>query len=175
MALVNSRRSSPSGDVDDLASPDQVKGWLAARGLPVVEGTVTRSDVATLDSLRASAREILTALPDARTPVPDAVTSVNLRAASAPGAVQLTWHEGERPCRSWRSAAQGRFDAAAAAIAADTIRLATGTRAALVRRCAAHGCVRVFLRTHARRRWCSNICGDRVRARRHYHRHQSPH
>ncbi|MGA9832915.1 MAG: CGNR zinc finger domain-containing protein [Trebonia sp.] len=38
--------------------------------------------------------------------------------------------------------------------------------------CGAHGCVRWFLRTHAARQWCSDRCGDRVRAARHYARHR---
>jgi len=56
---------------------------------------------------------------------------------------------------------------ALAAIATDAIKVATGPRGQLLHRCEAHGCIRIFLREHARRRWCSNTCGDRVRAARH--------
>jgi predicted RNA-binding Zn ribbon-like protein len=32
--------------------------------------------------------------------------------------------------------------------------------------------VRLLLRDHNRRRWCSTACGDRVRAARYYARHK---
>jgi predicted RNA-binding Zn ribbon-like protein len=38
----------------------------------------------------------------------------------------------------------------------------------VIHHCEAHGCARIFFRTHGRRRWCSNTCGDRVRVARHY-------
>jgi predicted RNA-binding Zn ribbon-like protein len=54
-----------------------------------------------------------------------------------------------------------------ASLARDAIDVVSSDLGRLVRPCEAHGCVRFFLREHARRRWCSTTCGDRVRAARH--------
>ena len=105
-------------------------------------------------------------------PDPAAVTAVNIRAAAVAGAVQLRWDAGTGPVREWSTVAQATFEAALAAIAADAVEVAAGPRGAMLRRCEAHGCVRVFVREHARHRWCSVTCGDRVRAMRHYQRHR---
>jgi predicted RNA-binding Zn ribbon-like protein len=64
------------------------------------------------------------------------------------------------------------LDAARGRIAADAIALVTGPEAADLRACEAPGCVRLLLRDHPRRHWCSTRCGDRVRARRYYARHR---
>jgi predicted RNA-binding Zn ribbon-like protein len=39
-----------------------------------------------------------------------------------------------------------------------------------LRACRAPGCVLFFVRDHPRREWCSVMCGNRVRAARHYRR-----
>ncbi|MGU3431998.1 CGNR zinc finger domain-containing protein [Actinomycetes bacterium M1A6_2h] len=39
-----------------------------------------------------------------------------------------------------------------------------------LRACGAPGCVLYFVKTHPRREWCSEGCGNRVRAARHYRR-----
>jgi predicted RNA-binding Zn ribbon-like protein len=57
-----------------------------------------------------------------------------------------------------------------ARLAADAMALVTGPEAESLAPCLAHGCTRWFVRTHAARQWCSNRCGDRVRAARHYAR-----
>lgn len=172
LALANSRHPGPDGIVDHVSSPAQARQWLSERGLPVGPAAVREADVTRLSELRAAAREVLTALADERVPDPAAVTALNIRAAAVPGAVQLRWDAGDGPAREWRTVAPGTFEAALAAIAADTIEVAAGARGSMLRRCEAHGCVRVFLREHGRRRWCSTTCGDRVRAMRHYHRHR---
>ena len=59
---------------------------------------------------------------------------------------------------------------AMATIAEDAAALLTGDEAPLLAECAADSCGRFFLRTHARRQWCSTRCGDRVRAARAYAR-----
>jgi predicted RNA-binding Zn ribbon-like protein len=41
-----------------------------------------------------------------------------------------------------------------------------------LRACGAPGCMRLLLKDHPRRQWCSTRCGDRVRASRYYHRHR---
>jgi predicted RNA-binding Zn ribbon-like protein len=56
------------------------------------------------------------------------------------------------------------------AVAQDAIELLTGPEATTLRACHAPGCVLYFVKTHPRREWCSEACGNRVRAARHYRR-----
>jgi predicted RNA-binding Zn ribbon-like protein len=46
----------------------------------------------------------------------------------------------------------------------------TGPAATRLRACYAPGCVLYFVKAHPRREWCSDACGNRVRAARHYQR-----
>jgi predicted RNA-binding Zn ribbon-like protein len=62
---------------------------------------------------------------------------------------------------------------ARAVLALDAIDLVAGAEHVDLRVCAAPGCLRLLLRDHPRRQWCSNRCGDRVRASRYYRRHRS--
>ncbi|MFJ7218717.1 CGNR zinc finger domain-containing protein [Amycolatopsis sp. NPDC098790] len=155
LALVNTRRLTATGEVDDLAEPADAAGWL---GLP----TLGTDDLRRVTDLRAAVRELLTALAEDRSPSAAAVETVNAAARADAAAPQLAW-----PRREWRSTRPGTFDEAVARLARDAIDVVTGDLAPLVRPCEAHGCVRFFLREHARRRWCSTTCGDRVRAARH--------
>jgi predicted RNA-binding Zn ribbon-like protein len=160
LALVNTRRLSAGGEVDDLASPDGAAGWLR---LPAT--ALDAAGLGRLTDLRAAVRELLAALADDRAPDVTAVETVNAAARADAAAPQLTWPDGPR--REWRSTCPGHLDEALAALARDAIDVVSGDLGALVRPCEAHGCVRFFLREHARRRWCSTTCGDRVRAARH--------
>ncbi len=155
LALVNTQRV---GDVDDLDDP---LPWLHAHGLRVT----SVADVTPLTDLRAAVRELLAALAEDRAPGAAAVDVVNAAARADAAAPQLTWAAGPR--REWRSTRPGSVDEAVAALARDAIDVAAGDLGRLVRPCEAHGCVRFYLREHARRRWCSTTCGDRVRAARH--------
>jgi predicted RNA-binding Zn ribbon-like protein len=158
LALVNTRRLSPAGPVDDLAEPGPAAAWLR---LP----SVTAEDLRRLHDLRAAVRELLAALAENRSPAGDAVATVNAAARADAAAPQLAWRSG--PVREWHSTRPGSFEEAVAALARDAIDVATGDLGGLVRACEAHGCVRFYFREHARRRWCSTTCGDRVRAARH--------
>ncbi|WP_326946548.1 CGNR zinc finger domain-containing protein [Amycolatopsis sp. NBC_01307] len=155
LALVNTQRV---GDVDDLDDP---LPWLHARGLRVT----SVADVTPLTDLRTAVRELLAALAEDRAPAAAAVDAVNAAARTDAAAPQLTWAAGPR--REWRSTRPGSVDEAVATLARDAIDVAGGDLGRLVRPCEAHGCVRFYLREHARRRWCSTTCGDRVRAARH--------
>ncbi|MET8852855.1 CGNR zinc finger domain-containing protein [Amycolatopsis sp. NPDC004625] len=155
LALVNTWRLTAGGPVDDLATPGDAAAWL---GVAAVE-------LERLTDLRTAVRELLGALTEGRPPEATALETVNATARADAAAPQLTWGEG--PVRSWRSTRPGSFDAAVAALARDAIDVVSGELGPLVRPCEAHGCVRYFVREHARRRWCSTTCGDRVRAARH--------
>jgi len=63
---------------------------------------------------------------------------------------------------------------ALAKVANDAVHLLTGPDAPWLRACQAPGCVLYFLKTHPRRERCSEACGNRTRAARHYQRIRKP-
>jgi predicted RNA-binding Zn ribbon-like protein len=167
LALVNTWRLTPGGPVDDLGDPAGAAGWLRRQALAAaVPGA---AELSRLTDLRTAVRELLAALTEGRAPAAAAVEAVNAAARADAAAPQLAWRDGrDGPRREWHSTRPGTLDAALAALARDAIDVAGGDLGPLVRPCEAHGCVRYFVREHARRRWCSTTCGDRVRAARHH-------
>jgi predicted RNA-binding Zn ribbon-like protein len=163
LALVNTWRLGTTGEVDDLAESPGAAEWLRRHELP--QGSLDTGDLSRLTDLRAAVRELLAALAENRSPEAGAVDTVNAAARADAAAPQLAWPAGPR--REWHSARPGSLDEAVASLARDAIDVITGNLGELVRPCEAHGCVRFFFREHARRRWCSTTCGDRVRAARH--------
>jgi len=100
------------------------------------------------------------------------MASLNAALVAAPIVPVLTWDEAG-PHRSEHAlAAASPFAVAVARLARDALRVLTDPAGPEPAPCGAHGCVRWFLRTHAARQWCSDQCGDRVRAARHYARHR---
>ncbi|WP_284746982.1 CGNR zinc finger domain-containing protein [Amycolatopsis sp. RTGN1] len=160
LALVNTRRLGTGGEVDDLADPHAAAQWLQLPATALGADALSR-----VTDLRAAVRELLAALAEDRSPAAAAVETVNAAARSDAAAPQLTWPGGPR--REWHSTSPGSVEEALAALARDAIDVVAGDLGPLVRPCEAHGCVRFFFREHARRRWCSTTCGDRVRAARH--------
>jgi predicted RNA-binding Zn ribbon-like protein len=167
LALVNSRRNEPAGPVDDLASPTALRRWLAHQELPAGR----RLDPEGVRELRAAVRELLLARIEQRAPDRAAVDSVN--AAAAPTVRRLTWGEATTPRASLEHPGVTGTTLACALLAADAIDLVTGPDHADLRACAAPGCVRLLLKDHPRREWCSTRCGDRVRASRYYRRRKA--
>jgi predicted RNA-binding Zn ribbon-like protein len=172
LALVNSRHNSRAGIVDHLASPEELAEWLAWRSLdaPPHRGAATDdADLAAALALRDATRELLVAAVEDRAPAPSAVTAVNGAAAIAPAAHQVRWDADAGPIRTRSAPAATDAQRAFAAIAEDAIALVCDHRDDLIA-CEAPGCVRLLLKDHPRRHWCSTRCGDRVRAARHYRR-----
>ncbi|SFB15457.1 Conserved protein containing a Zn-ribbon-like motif, possibly RNA-binding [Amycolatopsis marina] len=150
LALVNTRHR----DGDDLPS------WLA-------DQTLADSEHDRFQRLREVVRELFLARTESRQPAPSALSELDDVLRVAPGTPALTW--AEPPHREWRWLGGTKAERTAAAIAADAIDVLTARGEALAQ-CPAPGCVKLLLRTHRRRHWCSTRCGDRVRADRHYHR-----
>jgi predicted RNA-binding Zn ribbon-like protein len=168
VALVNSLHSSRFGMVDEIAAVDGLRTWLHGRtGASSV--APNPEDVARAQSLRAAIRETLTAVLEHRAPAGAALRTLSDTAAGAPGAPELEWEDGA-PAARWREVAGSDVDRALAAIARDAMAVVTDARAAALGRCEAPGCVRLLLRDHNRRRWCSTGCGDRVRSARYHGR-----
>jgi predicted RNA-binding Zn ribbon-like protein len=152
LALANSR----SARGEQLVSVAALRAWLAAHGLPA-DGS---AGLAAIVALRDAVRELLLARIENRRPAPSAVEAVN--GAAAPTAPRLVWGDAPRVDRA---------GGALALIAADAIELVTERHGDLLH-CSAPGCVRLLIKDHPRRQWCSTRCGDRVRAGRYYHRHR---
>lgn len=168
LALVNSLHHSRTGAVDHVTSPQELGEWLSWRSLVARDAAPTAADLAAAQALRAAVRELLLAAIEGRTPERRALATVNDASAAAPAADQLRWDpSGPRRMRS----AAGATDVqrALAALAEDAIGLVSERRDDLIA-CEAPGCVRLLLKDHPRRHWCSTRCGDRVRASRYYRR-----
>jgi predicted RNA-binding Zn ribbon-like protein len=86
---------------------------------------------------------------------------------------RLTWTSAGVPTEEPDWLGVAGVPLARALIAADAIDLVTSPAHVDLMACPAPGCVRLLLRGHPRRPWCSTGCGDRVRARRYYHRHRA--
>jgi predicted RNA-binding Zn ribbon-like protein len=165
---VNSLTAGPAAEVDHLATQEDVARWVRSRGLGSVTTTqVGPDDVRALADLRAAIRELFTAAADEREPDPAAVSRVNADARLVLGAPALRW-SGGAPQQRWQAEQPDTAANARALIARDAIDIVCGPLGPVIHHCEAHGCARIFFRTHGRRRWCSNTCGDRVRVARHY-------
>lgn len=173
VALVNTRHLRSGQPADLLADPARAAGWLAERGLLPRGTAVSGPDTARLVALRESVRGLFAARAGQRVPAVDDVASLNAALAAAPVVPELTWDEAGPHRGEHALAADGPFTVAIARLARDALRVLTDPAGPEPAPCGAHGCVRWFLRTHAARQWCSDRCGDRVRAARHYARHRS--
>jgi predicted RNA-binding Zn ribbon-like protein len=169
LALANSRRNGPAGPIDDLASPAALRAWLADHGL----ASRGRVDLAAVRELRGAVRELLLARIEDRAPDPGAVETANAATAAAPAVRRLVWPHPASPHEAPDHLGASGTTLACALLAADAIDLVTGPDHADLRACAAPGCVRLLLKDHPRREWCSTRCGDRVRASRYYRRRRA--
>jgi predicted RNA-binding Zn ribbon-like protein len=168
LALVNSRHSSRTGMIDHLTTPGELGEWLAWRSLAGRGEAPTAADLDATHALRAAIRELLVAAIEGRTPAGSALATVNEASAAVPAADQLRW-DASGPQRTRAAAAESEAQRALAALAEDAIALVSEHHDDLIA-CEAPGCVRLLLKDHPRRHWCSTRCGDRVRAARHYRR-----
>ena len=177
--LMNTIWADRQGIHDALSRPADLADWLHEIGSTDPVRQATQQDLVEARDLRDALRR-LAALrtgdtrPAAASATEDpasAVDGVNQAAArlSPPrlelkgGALELGTDPVDRPVA-----------AALADIAVEAMALLTDPAAPPLRACFAPGCVLYFVQDHPRRQWCSNACGNRVRAARHYERHRSP-
>ena len=172
VALVNTRHLRSGLPADLLADPARAAEWLAERGLLSRGTALPDPDTARLVALREAVRGLFAAKAGERVPAVDDVTLLNAALAAAPVAPALTWDEAGPHRREHALPGAGPCTVAIARLARDALRVLTDPAGPEPAPCGAHGCVRWFLRTHAARQWCSDRCGDRVRAARHYARHR---
>lgn len=173
LALVNTRTTRGGVPDDALETPAQAGWWLAEHGLAHGTAAIREADAAAVRDLRTAVRTLLDAAIDAQSPPPDAVEALNAALRAAPSAAVLHWPTASRPRRE-TVVFGAPMAQALARLAENAVTLLCRPAAASLARCPAEGCVRLLLRTHGRRHWCSTRCGDRVRAARYYARRRAP-
>lgn len=175
--LMNTIWADTGGVHDDLTMPAAVRDWIAevfqrdARNL----GTLGRREVAEAKLLRDALRRLVAFRTQddrstAQSPVDSidgAITAVNDAVRHRPHA-HLALRGDQLQRESLTDASPFRI--ALAELAYEAIDLLTGPTADNLRACHAPGCVLYFVKTHSRREWCSEACGNRARAARHYQR-----
>jgi predicted RNA-binding Zn ribbon-like protein len=151
-------------DLDDAGATSR---WLFHRG---IRSDPTPADLAELARLQSTADHLLRTAVTGEAADAGAIDHLNACSAAAAVAPQLNWPVNGRP-RMWLSTSGDSGAHVLGVIARSVIELLAGERARL-RVCEAHGCRRVYLSASARRRWCSDACGNRVRVARHAARRQ---
>lgn len=170
IAACNTRYTSHGCIIDRWEDPDVAREWLVEyAGLPP-EWEFDKGGVARMQVMRRVVRAVLVATIQGETPDAADLDVLNELVAAAPGSSRLEWRSG-MPLRVWTSRSTDAFARALAAIAFDAMRLVSGAGSDGLAACTAPGCIRLLLRDHNRRHWCSKGCGDRVRSARYHARH----
>jgi predicted RNA-binding Zn ribbon-like protein len=169
LALVNTEIEPRGQRVDLLPDGVALSCWLGQHGLRVGRrGRVGGENLARIQELRSAIRLAFTARAAGQAPPRRAIATINTAAGLVGSAVALRWTEaGPQRETVWAPDATAA-DRALAQLAADAIATLLGPTGERLRLCEAHGCNRMFIQDHRRRRWCSRSCGDRVRVARHY-------
>ncbi len=181
--LMNTIWADRRGVHDALADPADLAGWLRSVDAYDTTPAVTPLDLIRARDLRDALRR-LAALrtgdtrPAAASAIEDtaaAVAAVNeVAAALFPPRLELKGEALEVGATTPdRPVAAALADVAVEAMALLTGGTADGAAPPL-QACFAPGCVLYFVKDHPRREWCSNACGNRARAARHYQRHRAP-
>jgi predicted RNA-binding Zn ribbon-like protein len=140
---------------DDLIVIELVEQFVAVRGL------------------RDTLRELVAAVVAGQRPADAAIATLNRLSRQAPTAPQLGWPPAGQPAVTVQPASADPGAVVLAELARAGIGLLGGPDRQRLRACHAPGCVLFFVKQHPRREWCSQACGNRARAARHYARHRS--
>ncbi len=177
---MNTIWADTAGIHDELTNAAALHDWLIAvtdyDSMQPNEPSRDELDDALLlrDSLRRlAAYSTADVRPNAQSPVTEvdhAIDVVNALLADRPHA-QLKVLDGQLRVVSAPRASPAR--SALAALGHEAIELLPGPTAVNLRACNAPGCVLYFVKSHPRREWCSEACGNRARAARHYQRVRS--
>ncbi|MGX1129375.1 putative RNA-binding Zn ribbon-like protein [Streptomyces glaucescens] len=167
LALVNTRFTLSHGPVDLLDDTEAAHLWLVRHELLPDRVALNGRQFGRLLGLREALRALFTAYGTAAVPPAESLAAFNSALAAAPPAPRLDW-TADGPRRAHQPDAGDPAGAALSLLAEDAAELLTGAEAEQLAECAAQGCARWFLRSHAARRWCTTKCGNRVRAARAY-------
>ncbi|MBT2485290.1 MULTISPECIES: ABATE domain-containing protein [unclassified Microbacterium] len=175
LALVNTVTTQTGGaPLDELDTPEELRKWLLRRALIAPEAELQEHCRSRIVALRESLRIIFDAHAQGDVPAADAVDELNRALTAVPGALLLRFEPTSGFTRSPDHPTTQVIEHVMALIADDAASLLSGHEASMLAQCDASPCSRFFLRTHARRQWCSTRCGDRVRAARSYVRKKAP-
>ncbi|MET9440276.1 ABATE domain-containing protein [Streptomyces sp. NPDC006610] len=119
-------------------------------------------------TLRRALRALATAHVGGGAPPPEHTATVNAAARLAVQWPELVPGPGWEAVPRWLESDPLRV--ALGEVAASAVSLFSGGHAGLLRACGAPGCVLFFVKSHARRAWCTAGCGNRVRVARHNRR-----
>ena len=177
--LMNTIWADRAGVHDDLSTPADLGVWLQSVSAADRPPHVTRRHLTDARQLRDALRRIAAFVTAdtgaaATSPVADvdvAIEIINRAATATPPAPRLT-HDRER-LRTTAAANAPTVATTLAAVAIAAIDLFASDHITALRTCHAPGCVLYFVKDHPRREWCSNTCGNRARAARHYRKHRS--
>jgi predicted RNA-binding Zn ribbon-like protein len=160
----------------DLAAWARQSGALAAGGVKDLTGRRRRPSrhgaevLARALAVREGLYRLFSTLAAGAAPAARDVAALNANLAQTLPDLRLAWR---RHRFEWHWRGQDRLDAVLGPVLRSAAELLTSAEAARVRECADPACTWMFIdrsRTH-RRRWCSmRTCGNRNKARRHYHR-----
>lgn len=166
--------------LDTFRSVEMLAWWLrACEALNASIGddtvaAITDSDLKCFVRLRDASRRLIDAHVRSKRPDPWDVDTINQVAS-----LGHTW-----PALSWSSEGSSQpllltvdsslpLVAVQSEIARQVVLLLAGTLQIQPRACEAPGCIFFFDASRSRRRWCSQGCGNRARAARHYSRHHA--
>ena len=170
LALINTEIEPRGQRLDLVPDARALAGWLRAHDVKVGGGAIGEEELDRMRELRGAIRTAFLARAAGTRPAAGAIRQINSAAALVPATPRVQWRDGRLiQTKVWTGAARPA-DRALAAIAADAIGTLLGDSGKRLRLCEAHGCNRMFIAVHRRRRWCSRSCGDRVRVARHYRR-----
>ena len=171
--LVDTRMLVTDPPTDLIADQATAAAWWGLQASRLPAGPPP--DLTATRRLRTAIRDLFDAHLEQRRPDPGSLDDVNAAASAVPTSLRLAASgDGYREEVRWHTEQGG--NAALAATARGAIELlADDRRLARLRRCANPNCSMLFLAETTRRQWCTpNICGNRTRVARHYHRtHQS--
>jgi predicted RNA-binding Zn ribbon-like protein len=173
--LMNTVWLDGDGAFDCLRDGDDLRILLAALGRPAP----ARPSAAQVGAAR-ELREALRTLGAAVTGSADPPAAADRRRAAATIDAALAaapLRESLRPApQGWtlQRSVEESFAGSLGLLARDGAELIAARGGTPLRTCPAPSCGLYFVATHARRRWCSAHCGDRVRAARYYRRHHRP-
>lgn len=169
LALISTLFAVPGNDaVELLDGPIATTAWLVDHGLVPDDTRLQDYCHAKLTTLRSQLRHLFDAHLAGQTPDAQVLAEVNAAVRMLPQTLTLVHEPGRGFARVTGHPVTQLVEHAMARIADDAAALLAGEEAGSLEQCGAPSCDRVFLRTHARRHWCSTRCGDRVRAARAY-------
>ncbi|HET7488865.1 MAG TPA: CGNR zinc finger domain-containing protein [Acidimicrobiales bacterium] len=168
--LANTIYAVQGSPRDGLGSPGNLGAWLRdnrTRFRVVLDDAdllgVDAADLRSARRLRDAVHAVLTAVVGGGQPPEEAVETVNRAARAVPRWSQLRWDGGAAIETTTRGPAVA---AALSEVAEATVQLVAGPHRGLLRACPGPGCVLFFVKSHPRRTWCSDACGNRARVAR---------